>query len=128
MVQVDSSLAPTLRTVTTEAAKKGIKVTWISGYRTLEKQKELYDAWIASGKHGLPASEPGSSYHNYGLAADFVATGGPYSTVGEIAKGEGLRWGGDFTDHPDPVHIDMGRDMTIAQAKALGYPLKLEDV
>ena len=128
MVQVDSSLAPTLRTITEEAAKKGITVVWISGYRSIEKQKELYDAWIASNKRGLPASEPGSSYHNYGLAADFVATGGPYLTVGLLAKDVGLRWGGDFTDYPDPVHIDMGRDMTIAQAKALGYPLKLEDV
>src|SRR5690606_26414404 len=41
-----------------------------SAYRSPEKQKELYDAWIARGKTGGMVAQPGKSRHNSGVAID----------------------------------------------------------
>ena len=81
-----------------------------------------------------PAANPGSSYHNYGLAidmslvsrtvdglrygfnksvADWKQTGVP-----EIGTKLGLRWGGTFST-PDQVHFDLGNKYTINECKTL---------
>lgn len=42
----------------------------VSGYRSLEEQAKLWDAYRLRG--GAKAAPPGSSAHNYGLAVDVV--------------------------------------------------------
>lgn len=85
-----------------------------SGYRSTERQAQLYAAWIARGKTGLPAARPGTSRHELGEAVDVVwqATGvnepfrGAWSILGAWAEQElGLRWGG----LKDPVHFELPR-------------------
>ena len=49
----------------------GFSIEIYSVFRTLEKQQELYDAWIKRGRTGLPAALPGNSMHNWGGAIDF---------------------------------------------------------
>jgi hypothetical protein len=51
-----------------QATGKKIKIN--SAFRDPEKQKELYDKWIASGKQGKPVAPPGQSLHNQGAAVD----------------------------------------------------------
>ena len=100
---------------------EGISITLTSGFRTLQEQRRLY---ARLGRVGL-AAQPGRSYHNYGLALDFVAT--PRSAqarAGRLAESLGLRWGGRFHP-PDPVHIDAGNYVPIDQAAAEGYPITL---
>lgn len=46
------------------------KIQVNSAYRTIQKQKELYDAWIARGKTGGAVAKPGKSRHNSGVAID----------------------------------------------------------
>jgi len=41
-----------------------------SGYRSIEKQRALRDAWEKDPKHNNPANRPGESAHNFGKAAD----------------------------------------------------------
>lgn len=41
-----------------------------SGYRSLDEQKVLYDRWMRRVPGQAVAAKPGSSNHNYGLAAD----------------------------------------------------------
>jgi hypothetical protein len=48
----------------------GKKLILNSASRTQEKQKELYDAYVARGKTGMPAAPPGSSLHESGRAVD----------------------------------------------------------
>ena len=48
----------------------GSRVQINSGFRSISKQKKLWDKYIASGKKGTPAAEPGKSMHNYGYAMD----------------------------------------------------------
>jgi uncharacterized protein YcbK (DUF882 family) len=45
-----------------------------SGFRSPEKQKQLYDEWIAGGKQGKVVARPGTSPHEAGNAADIQAT------------------------------------------------------
>lgn len=55
----------------------GVPVTVTSGFRSMEKQRELRRAW-EQGRSRWPANRPGDSSHNYGLAWD--------STVPEWAQ------------------------------------------
>lgn len=81
-----------------------------------------------------PAANPGSSYHNYGLAIDIAlysktVEGLTYSfnksvqqwnQTGVVAIGDklGLRWGGTFGT-PDVVHFDLGNKYTINECKTI---------
>lgn len=47
-----------------------------SGYRSLAEQQVLYDRWIRRVPGQAPAAKPGSSNHNWGLAADGPHWGG----------------------------------------------------
>jgi len=51
-------------------AAKAAGVPVISAFRPYEKQKQLYDAWVAGGKQGNPVAPPGMSMHQSGLALD----------------------------------------------------------
>jgi hypothetical protein len=109
------------------------KVQITSGYRTFAEQERIKkenQAMIPP----RPASNPGSSYHNYGLALDiaiystkveglfysFNKSVAEWKQTGVVAIGEkfGLRWGGDFND-PDQVHFDLGNRYTINECKTL---------
>lgn len=107
------------------------KVTITSGYRTFAEQERIKKENDAKGR---PASNPGSSYHNYGLGLDIAlesktSAGLTYSfnkTVSEwndtgvpsIGIALGLRWGGNFND-TDVVHFDMGNTYEITECKTL---------
>ena len=47
----------------------GVPVTVSSGYRSLERQRQLRQEWEL-GRSKYPANKPGDSSHNYGLAWD----------------------------------------------------------
>lgn len=54
--------------------RTGKKIQVNSAYRSVAKQKVLYDAWIARGKTGAAAAKPGNSRHNSGVAIDINST------------------------------------------------------
>ena len=78
----------------------GRKLRLNSAARSPEKQKELYDAWIASGKRGMPVAPPGSSLHEQGLAVDVEQGKGDRDAIAAL-NSVGL-----FQTVPnDPVHF-----------------------
>jgi len=79
----------------------GIRATVTSGYRSIERQRELY-VRARRGQSALPAAPPGLSTHNYGYAVDVVLSGAPQSVLGDAARAVGLVWAGPR----DPVHVD----------------------
>lgn len=95
----------------------GIFITITSSFRSPEKQRRLYQAYLARGRRGLPAAAPGNSLHETGEAIDFTARYNPsygypswrsaQADAGRLAEAAGFRWGGRFS-RPDPVHIDAG--------------------
>lgn len=96
---------------------KGIRIAVTSGYRSLEKQAEIYgkgrSSYVYKGKqYGSPReakvsnAKPGTSYHNFSLAFDvtvFEADKTPnfndiatYRKVGKMGQQMGLTWGADW--------------------------------
>jgi len=82
--QFDARALPYLKQMINDMLKDGIKDIWVqSAYRSIERQKELYDnsikKYLKQGKTQEEAekltdeyiNKPGSSDHNLGLAVDF---------------------------------------------------------
>lgn len=105
--------------------KTGYTIIVTSGYRSFQKQAQLY----AENNKNAP---PGGSPHNYGLALDINAQKGTTwlrkastenawlsSGIIDIADRMGLRWGGRFNGYPDRVHFDMMKFYNITQLKNL---------
>jgi peptidoglycan L-alanyl-D-glutamate endopeptidase CwlK len=100
--------------------RQGADVTITSGYRSFEKQQELFSS-------GQTPAKPGSSYHNYGQAVDINVNGLKMSSsyenwlpIAETIKNKyGLRWGGDFANNWDKVHYDNGNKYKIEQLQNL---------
>jgi hypothetical protein len=109
------------------------KVQITSAYRSFAEQERIKKENAAM-VPPRPASNPGSSYHNYGLGLDiavystkvdglyysFNKSVSEWKQTGIIAIADklGLRWGGTFND-PDQVHFDLGNRYTINECKTL---------
>lgn len=95
----------------------GYSARYTSGYRSVEKQRQLYTAWRA-GRSPFPAAPPGSSEHNFGLAVD-VVTDAPNQVkqfAGEVA---GLVWFGPsdavhYGSYPPAAWREIARRMAAA--------------
>jgi hypothetical protein len=93
-----------------ELRKKGIKAHVTSGYRDSAKQAELYNAYIARGRTGLPAAPPGRSKHEHGVAIDLaLADEKQRAAANEVMARHGFSWP---LGKKDPVHYewDEGKD------------------
>jgi len=123
-----------------------IQIQLNSSYRSLEKQQQLRDDYLACleakknntqdpKKDCLPASSPGNSHHNFGWAIDFnpILSDGTklmsdknknpkteWEASGLVQLGEsvGLRWGGNFSNY-DPIHFDGGPLLTESTSQLL---------
>ena len=100
-------------------------------YRTFEEQEKLYAQGRTAPGPIVTYSQPGFSWHNFGLAVDscFRSKTDPYlaqdpdkdklwSAFGSICRQEGLRWGGDFQiGQQDPPHAQITYNMTMPVAR-----------
>lgn len=84
--------------------KYGITVSVISGYRSYEEQKQLYDEYLA-GKRSGPVAKPGESNHQSGTALD-IQTNGDLATVAAVFKKYGLVQS-DYIRRTDPNHFSL---------------------
>lgn len=106
--------------------------------RSFERCKELYSqgrkfangTWIVTNpKLIVTKSLPGKSFHNYGLACDYVYDGNllkegiqwswdksmPWNKFGAVVKTiPGLRWGGDFKSIVDVPHVEYDTKIPIS--------------
>jgi len=74
-----------------------------SGYRSPQRQLELYNAYLDGTQTQKPARQ---SWHTVGRAVDMNVPTAILPLVVAIWKYLGGRWGGEFSD-PDPVHFDL---------------------
>lgn len=104
-----------------------------SAYRSFSEQMRVQNENQAM-VPPKPAANPGSSYHNYGLAIDMSLFSKTVDSVSygfnksvaqwkqtdviAISDKLGLRWGGTFSS-PDVVHFDMGNKYTINECKTI---------
>ena len=83
-----------------ELLDQDVQVRLTSGRRTRKVQRELWEMWVR-GESDLPAAPPGTSKHEFGLAADLVTD--DLEAAVRAARAVGLRWGG----RRDPVHFEL---------------------
>lgn len=113
------------------AYKEKIYLFITHGHRSNAEQQALYN----KGRRGIAGeaivtnAKPGSSYHNYGLAIDYVLsneTGAAaywnvndkWIRAAQIGKSLGFSWGGDWKSFKDYPHLEMTGGLSISQLKA----------
>lgn len=84
--------------------------------RTFEESDKLYHKGRTISGSIVTNAKAGQSYHNYGLALDFVIqyngkeswkVDANWMIVVNIFKKHGFAWGGDFKSIPDAPHFEM---------------------
>ena len=107
-----------------------VKIRIVQGLRTIEEQNELYAQGRTKPGPIVTNAKGGSSYHNYGLAFDFVLmydkdNNGTYEALSwdinydfdkdgardwqevvQAFKASGYTWGGDFMSITDNPHLE----------------------
>lgn len=92
----------------------GLKFRGVCGFRSFPVQARIYAQGRTMPGKIVTDAKPGRSYHNFGLAADYVRL--PQATMsdveawekfGAIVRSCGLVWGGDFKTLRDLGHVQM---------------------
>ncbi|AQQ52034.1 M15 family metallopeptidase [Planococcus lenghuensis] len=117
------------------AAAIGIDAVVTEGFRSAERQNELYAQGRTTEGSIVTQVEGGGSYHNYGLAIDFAlleedgdiswdlerdanANGEPdWFEVAAIGKDLGFEWGGDWRRFKDYPHLELTYGLSIRELK-----------
>lgn len=100
-------------------ALTGKPLTVTSGYRTNEKQAQLYDDY-KNGKSPYPAAPPGKSKHN---AVDVGAIDADGAQLAAAAKAGLLeKWGFHRPVKGDPVHLELNPDRKPIEQPQLNLP------
>ena len=112
--------------------RRGVNIRITDGLRTFSEQDELYAQGRTSPGSIVTNAKAGYSFHNFGLAIDFVLISSGYdmkadvdgdgtadwSEVVEVAKELGFAWGGDWKSFKDNPHFEMTFGLTCAQLRA----------
>lgn len=114
------------------AANQGILIRYTDGYRSFDSQDAIFEQGRTAPGPVVTNARGGQSYHNYGLAIDFVLTDlygnaqwslerdangngvSDWEDVGNIAKSVGFTWGGDWEDFVDNPHLQLDYGMSLA--------------
>ena len=108
--------------------EEGINVKVICGNRTCREQAELYAKGRTEPGPKVTNARPGYSWHNFGVAWDFVvfdAKGQPQwesplmERCGRIAESLGLEWGGSWKGFQDTPHVQLKTGHTLAEARQM---------
>lgn len=103
---------------------KGIPIQITQGFRSFKEQNDLYAIGRTINGKKVTNAKGGQSYHNYGLAIDFVLLSSDGNTalwtvnnkwlaVAAIGKSLGFKWGGDWTSFKDYPHLEMTFGLSI---------------
>jgi len=104
----------------------GINVKIITGLRTYKEQDELYAQGRTAPGRKVTNAPAGYSWHNFGVAWDFVVfdeDGQPQwesplmEECGKIAELLGHEWGGRWTSPQDTPHVTVKMGCTLAEAR-----------
>lgn len=110
------------------ARAHGMEVGLFEGFRSWEKQAQIFAQGRTKPGKVVTKAPPGHSWHNFGLAADVVfrakgkwswAESHPWSRLGALGKELGLEWGGDWKRFPDRPHFEWKDKPSLASARLL---------
>ena len=117
-----NQLHPKIREKALAAYNEAVKVTPVGVHpfvtqtlRTFQESNDLYAKGRTKPGSIVTNAKAGQSYHNYGLALDFVnqvngvakwTVDKNWLKVVEVFKKHGFKWGGDFKSIPDAPHFE----------------------
>lgn len=100
--------------------KRGMPVRVVEGFRSVQKQDELYAQGRTKPGAIVTTARGGESFHNYGVAVDFVfrkegynATQKQWEILGKVGESVGFEWGGRWTKFVDRPHFEMKLGYTL---------------
>ncbi|MFZ4452629.1 M15 family metallopeptidase [Salibacterium aidingense] len=123
-----------------QTKEQGIHVVITAGYRSVERQNDLYAQGRSEAGNIVTHAKGGESYHNYGLAVDFAIkkdngeitwnteydgndNGTPdWQEAADIAKAIGFEWGGDWERFQDYSHLQWDPGVPIAELQRKTSP------
>jgi peptidoglycan LD-endopeptidase CwlK len=120
---LDVRLRQPARDLLIKCQQAGVPILITQTLRDAEYQDCLYAKGRTIDGKICTNAKGGHSYHNYGLAIDFVplTNGKPnwtnaslFKKVADIAKKLGFDWGGDFKTIKDMPHLQMTFGISIA--------------
>ncbi|MNU34917.1 Peptidoglycan L-alanyl-D-glutamate endopeptidase CwlK precursor [compost metagenome] len=145
---LNAGVAYAARKLIERCYKQGVEIRLTFGYRSVDEQNKLYAQGRTTKGDIVTKAKGGRSYHNYGLAIDFVLIKGGYDMkadndqdgysdwmeVAAQAKLLGFEWGGDWTNFVDYPHFQIaygldisdllsGNKPSAAQANAIIYKI-----
>ena len=103
-----------------EVMNEGISGGIFEGLRSYAKSDTDYAQGRTTAGQIITNAKGGQSWHNFGLAIDFVFIDkhgwtwkGDFNRIGKIAKKVGLEWGGSWAKFPDSPHVQktFGEDI-----------------
>lgn len=108
-----------------DAAKEGVGVMVTQGLRTFAEQQRLFDQGRTTPGQIVTRARPGQSYHNFGLAFDFVVVrngqavwdqnDADWRRFVQICKGHDFEWGGDWRSFKDFPHLQVAGAPSLAE-------------
>lgn len=129
IANLDPIIRPYAEKLLVRAAKDGIRLVVVSGYRSIAEQDKLYAQGRTDPGPKVTNAKGGSSWHNFALAFDVASIDESgnifwpndssfWSKVGQLGKEVGLEWGGDWVDFQDRPHFQYRGGLTLADARA----------
>ena len=106
-VVVDRSIAGDVISLVRASNNAGLMVTITSGFRSIQHQRDMYNAWLARGRTGNPVGRPGGSGHNSGQAIDIRTSGMSAAQLSQLAA-LGRQNGLPYAGARDTVHFGAG--------------------
>jgi len=110
--------------IVAEMKRRGHAVRIVEGYRTFERQTELYNQGRTTAGAIVTNAKAGESLHNYGVAVDFVfrregynASSTLWALLGKVGKDQGFTWGGDWQGFVDRPHFELKQGYTTQEFK-----------
>lgn len=114
----------------------GINAKIIGGTRTFAEQDALFAQGRTAPGKIVTNARGGFSNHNFGIAWDigifkgtsFLHESPQYDEAGQIGKGLGIEWGGEFSSIIDKPHFQCRTGKTLEQLRALhkaGKPIPI---
>lgn len=108
-----------------ECRKRSISIRIISGTRSYREQDNLYAIGRSIKGTKVTNAKGGQSNHNFGIAFDigvfeegkYLVESPLYNTVGEIGKGLGLEWGGDWKTIKDRPHFQLKTGLGVSEVR-----------
>jgi hypothetical protein len=115
---LDPAFVTKIKQLRAMAFEEGIPLALKEGYRTPERQAQLYAQGRTAPGAIITYAKPGQSRHQHRRAMDVVPLkdGKPdeesphWGRIGELGKSLGLVWGGDFQRLNDRFHFELPPD------------------